>query len=110
VPRRRPAFYLAAALVGALGLAAVYVGPEAQADLAEQPSHSMSVARELGIAPQAEEPVADARDTERLQRIAASRATREAKQAAAVQVQQDADQQAAEAARPKAVLPVAGRG
>jgi murein DD-endopeptidase MepM/ murein hydrolase activator NlpD len=76
----------------------------------------MSVAQQLGIAPQHGLPVPDARDTDELRRMTASRATREAAQVAAVQVQQAADQAAAqaaaaaaaEAARPKAVLPVNG--
>src|SRR3954464_835609 len=84
------------------------LGPSAQADPADAPSHSMSVAQELGISAQGEAPVADAADTARLQQVAATRATREAEQATAARMQQDADAAAVEAARPKAVLPVNG--
>ncbi|MGY1618316.1 peptidoglycan DD-metalloendopeptidase family protein [Geodermatophilus sp. SYSU D00691] len=109
--RRRPALYAAATLVGALGVVAVYAGPAAQADPAEEPSHSMSVAAELGIS--SETPAApDAHDTDRLAELAASRATREAQQTQAIAAQAEADRLAAEAIaeanRPKAVLPVNG--
>ncbi|MGY1808201.1 peptidoglycan DD-metalloendopeptidase family protein [Blastococcus sp. SYSU D00669] len=109
--RRRPALCAAATLVGALGVVAVYAGPAAQADPAEEPSHSMSVAAELGIS---SETLAapDAHDTDRLAELAASRATREAQQTQAIAAQAEADRLAAEAIaeanRPKAVLPVNG--
>jgi murein DD-endopeptidase MepM/ murein hydrolase activator NlpD len=110
--RRRPTLYVAAALVAGLGSGGSVIGPSAQADPAGSPSHSMSVAQELGISAQDETPVADAADTRQLQEVAASRASREAQQAAAARLQQDADeaarQAAIEAARPKAVLPVNG--
>src|SRR3954452_14347568 len=86
---RRPAFYLAAALVAGLGTGVTLLGPSAQADPADAPSHSMSVAQELGISAQGEAPVADAADTARLQQVAATRATREAEQATAARMQQD---------------------
>ncbi|MGY1602541.1 M23 family metallopeptidase [Geodermatophilus sp. SYSU D00815] len=109
--RRRPALYLAAALAGALGVGAIHLGSTAQADPAEEPSHSMSVAAELGISSQTVT-APDVEDTERLRELAASRATREAEQSQAVAAQQEADRLAAEAIaeanRPKAVLPVNG--
>jgi murein DD-endopeptidase MepM/ murein hydrolase activator NlpD len=108
--RRRPALYLAAALVGALGMGSVAAdNPAAQADTM---SDSVSVAQELGIASRSTPVVADAHVTERLVELAVSRNERDADQAAAAQVQADADAAAAaaaaEAARPKVVLPVAG--
>jgi murein DD-endopeptidase MepM/ murein hydrolase activator NlpD len=104
--RRRPALYLAAALVGAISTGGVVSkDTAAQADTV---SSSMSVAQELGITSHSTPVVADAHVTERLVELAASRNERDAEQAAAVQVQADADAAAAEAARPKAVLPVAG--
>jgi murein DD-endopeptidase MepM/ murein hydrolase activator NlpD len=112
---RRPALYLAAALVGALGVTTFSSGePAAQAT--STVSHSVSVAEELGIeaAPSAEITAVDA--TQRLGELAVSRNVRGAEQAAAAEVQAQADQAAAaaaaaaaaEAARPKAVLPVDG--
>jgi len=112
VLRRRPTLYLAAAIVGAVGVGVVTAGPAAQADSAEESSHSMSVAAELGISAEQAVTAPDAEDTGRLAEIAASRASREAEQTAAAEVQQEADRLAAEAAveaaRPKAVLPVSG--
>jgi murein DD-endopeptidase MepM/ murein hydrolase activator NlpD len=109
--RRRPALYVAAALVGAMSVSGFTSGdPEAQA--AANVSHSVSVAQELGIeaAPSAEITALDA--TRELAVLAASRSGREAEQAAAAHAQATADQAAAaaaaEAARPKAVLPVQG--
>jgi biotin carboxyl carrier protein len=107
---RRPALYLAAALIGAAGVAVTTAGDPSQATAqAEEP---VSVAAELGMV-QAEQPaLSDVEATSRLQQLAASRAEREDAQAAAAQLQAAADQAAqaaaAEAARPKAVLPVDG--
>ncbi|WP_369137083.1 M23 family metallopeptidase [Modestobacter versicolor] len=118
---RRPAVYVAAALIGAAGVAATTAasgpGSTAQAD------EPISVAEELGLV-QAEQPVlSEDEATARLQEFAATRAEREDAQIAAAQVQAQADQAAidaaaaaqaaaqaaaAEAARPKAVLPVDG--
>ena len=107
---RRPALYLAAALIGAAGLAVTTGSDTSQAD---EPA---SVAHELGLV-QAEQPALSADEaTTRLQQQVASRAEREDAQAAAAQVQADADRAAgeaaaaaaAEAARPQAVLPVQG--
>jgi murein DD-endopeptidase MepM/ murein hydrolase activator NlpD len=104
--------YLAAALVGALGISAVAIGdPAARAE--SSMSHSVSVAHELGIHAQ---PVAvTAADATRLRELAVSRSERDAAQTAAAQVQTEADRKAVEAARkaveaarPKAVLPVNG--
>jgi murein DD-endopeptidase MepM/ murein hydrolase activator NlpD len=125
-PRRRPAFYVAAALVGAVGVATFSAGDRvAQADgpepVSQSVSQSVSVARELGLG---EEDVSAAAAAAGLRsdaavllgEVTASRTAREAEEAAAAQVQADADRvaaeaaaaAAAEAARPKAVLPVAG--
>jgi murein DD-endopeptidase MepM/ murein hydrolase activator NlpD len=109
--RRRPALYLTAALVGALGVSAFSVGDPA-AHATSTVSHSVSIAEELGIesAPADEITALDA--TERLGELAVSRNVRDAEQAAAAQAQVRADRAAAaaaaEAARPKAVLPVNG--
>ncbi|SHN49161.1 Peptidase family M23 [Geodermatophilus obscurus] len=112
-PARRPAVYLAAALVGASGLGLFAVGDRAVAeetDVAER--SSVSVAEELGLdgGPQAAVPETDA--AARLGELTASRTAREAEQAAAAQAQAEADRLAAEAiaeaARPEAVLPVDG--
>jgi len=106
---RRPALYLAAALIGAAGLAVTAAGDNAQAAQADEP---VSVAEELGLV-QAEQPViSEDEATTRLQQLVASRAEREDAEAAAAQVQADADRAAVaaaeEAARPKAVLPIQG--
>ncbi|WP_231502692.1 M23 family metallopeptidase [Blastococcus sp. URHD0036] len=113
--RRRPALVLAAVLVAGTGLG-VLAGSdtEAQADTSPAVEESVSVARALGIEGTAPAPVAD--DAARLAELASSRATRDIEQFAAAQVQSEADQRvsayyaalAAEAARPKAVLPVQG--
>jgi murein DD-endopeptidase MepM/ murein hydrolase activator NlpD len=108
---RRPAAYLAAALVGATGLGLFAAGVHAAegTDVAE--SSSVSVAAELGLAGGAQ-PVPEADATARLGELAASRTARQAEQAAAAQAQAEADRLAAvaiaEAARPDAVLPVDG--
>ncbi|MGY1641424.1 M23 family metallopeptidase [Geodermatophilus sp. SYSU D00703] len=109
---RRPAMYLAAALVGAAGLGLFTVGdPTAQAE-AGSARQSVSVAAELGLDTQAQSAAVAADDTAQLQEVTASRTAREAEQAAAAQAQVEADrlaaEAAAEAARPQAVLPVAG--
>ncbi|MGY1823892.1 peptidoglycan DD-metalloendopeptidase family protein [Geodermatophilus sp. SYSU D00079] len=109
-PPRRPALYLAAALVGAAGLGLFSAGdPVAQA---EPVSASVSVAEELGLTGQSDTAVMPEDAAARLEEMAASRTAREAEQAAAAQVQAEADrlaaEAAAEAARPKAVLPVTG--
>jgi murein DD-endopeptidase MepM/ murein hydrolase activator NlpD len=108
---RRPALYLAAALIGAMSVSAVSTdGPAARAT--ETVSHSVSVAEELGIQAAPAEAITDTDATELLGELAVSRNVREAEQAAAAEVQAEADrvaaEAAAEAARPKAVLPVAG--
>jgi murein DD-endopeptidase MepM/ murein hydrolase activator NlpD len=112
-PPRRPAMYLAAALVGAAGLGLFSAGDRvAQADSAETVSASVSVAEELGLDGQSGTSVMPDDAAARLEEMAASRTAREAEQAAAAQVQAEADrlaaEAAAEAARPKAVLPVDG--
>jgi murein DD-endopeptidase MepM/ murein hydrolase activator NlpD len=109
----RPALYLAAALIGAAGVAATTAGGPPTTAQAEEP---VSVAEELGMV-QAEQPaLSEDEATSRLQQLVATRAQREDAQAAAAQVQADADRvaaeaaaaAAAEAARPQAVLPVQG--
>ncbi|MGK5113841.1 MULTISPECIES: M23 family metallopeptidase [unclassified Geodermatophilus] len=113
---RRPALYLAAALVGAVGLGLVTGGEHvAQADGGASASDSVSVAEELGLDTQSSESVAAAIEADAatgLGEIAASRTAREDQEAAAAQVQAEADrlaaEAAAEAARPDVVLPVAG--
>jgi murein DD-endopeptidase MepM/ murein hydrolase activator NlpD len=105
--RRRPALYLAAALVGAIGVSGFSsLDPMAQAT--DTMSHSVSVAQELGIPAAASAKVIDTHAAERLGALAATRKERGAEQAAAAQTQAAADQSAVEAARPQAVLPVNG--
>jgi murein DD-endopeptidase MepM/ murein hydrolase activator NlpD len=121
-PRRRPALYLAAALVGAVGLGSSTAGDGvAQAGGRADGSASVSVAEELGIvredlSPAAEAAVIESDAASMLGEVTASRTAREAEQAAAAQAQAEADRvaaeaaaaAAAEAARPRAVLPVDG--
>ncbi|WP_246625819.1 M23 family metallopeptidase [Modestobacter italicus] len=116
LPARRPALYLAAALIGAAGLAVAATGDPAQVAQAADAEEPISVAEELGLV-QAEQPALTGEEaTDRLQDMVATRAQREDAQVAAAQVQADADRvaaeaaaaAAAEAARPKAVLPVQG--
>jgi murein DD-endopeptidase MepM/ murein hydrolase activator NlpD len=110
VVRRRPSLYMAAALVGALGVAVTAGGPEAQAT--STMSNSVSVAEQLGIEAGPTEAITPADATQRLGELAASRNVRDDEQAAAAQLQAEADrlaaEVAAEAARPKAALPVQG--
>ncbi|NEM06315.1 M23 family metallopeptidase [Geodermatophilus normandii] len=121
LPRRRPAIYLAAALVGAVGVGSFSIGDRvAQAGGPGAVSHSVSVAEELGIGdqdlPAAAEAATLRSDAAMLGEVTASRNAREAEEAAAAQAQADADRvvleaaatAAAEAARPRTVLPVAG--
>ncbi len=121
-PRRRPTFYLAAALVGAVGVGTTTAGDRvAQASAPEPVSASVSVAEELGVDGQDLSAAAEAAGLRSdavalLSEVTASRTAREAETAAAAQVQAEADRvaaeaaaaAAAEAARPEAVLPVAG--
>jgi murein DD-endopeptidase MepM/ murein hydrolase activator NlpD len=109
--RRRPALYLAAALVGALGVGVLAAeAPPAGAGTTTV-SSSVSVAERLGIDADGGRPITAA-DTTRLEELAASRKERDAERSAAANVQAKADSvaaaAAAEAARPDAVLPVAG--
>jgi murein DD-endopeptidase MepM/ murein hydrolase activator NlpD len=113
LPTRRPAAYLAAALVGAGGFGLFGAGDRTawaeETDVVER--SSVSVAAELGLDAGSPAAVPEA-DAARLGELAASRTAREAEQAAAAQAQADADRLAAEAiaeaARPDAVLPVDG--
>ncbi|MGZ4612844.1 MAG: peptidoglycan DD-metalloendopeptidase family protein [Kineosporiaceae bacterium] len=107
--QRRPAVYVAAALTGALGLGLLTAGSsDAQA---AGVSPSASVARELGVSSH-RQALAGSPAPRPLEDMVASRAQREAQQTAAAQTQDQADQQAlaaaAEAARPKAVMPING--
>ncbi|SFT80104.1 Murein DD-endopeptidase MepM and murein hydrolase activator NlpD, contain LysM domain [Geodermatophilus amargosae] len=120
LPHRRPAFYLAAALVGAVCVGSSIGDRVALADGPGAVSHSVSVAEELGIGdqdlPAAAEAATLRSDAALLGEVTASRNAREAEEAAAAQAQADADRvvleaaaaAAAEAARPRTVLPVAG--
>src|SRR4051812_28887926 len=104
--RRRPALYLAAALVGAMGISTFAVEDlSAKADTASTTSSSVSVAHELGLTSRSADSLTAPGSTDRLMELTASRSERDAEQAAAWQAQAAAD---AEATRPKAVLPVAG--
>ena len=116
--RRRPVLYLAAALIGALGVSLTTGEPQpAQAETATV-SQSVSVAEALGIELEAQpiEEITPEAATARLGELAASRTERDQDQARAALVQARADREAAavaaaaaaEAARPKAVLPVTG--
>jgi murein DD-endopeptidase MepM/ murein hydrolase activator NlpD len=110
---RRPALYLAAALIGAVGVAgagAAGLGTgEIDTAAAGEP---VSVADALGMV-EAEQPALTGDEAAaRISGLVASRAEREDAQAAAAQVQADADraaqEAAAEAARPRVALPVQG--
>ncbi|WP_089337896.1 M23 family metallopeptidase [Blastococcus mobilis] len=116
--RRRPALYLAAALIGATSLGAVTTG-EPAARATQTMSHSVSVAQELGIQATPKQAITDTHAAELLGDLAVSRNARDAEQAAAANIQAEADRvaaeaaaaaaaAAAEAARPKAVRPVEG--
>ncbi|WP_261327247.1 M23 family metallopeptidase [Modestobacter marinus] len=110
---RRPALYLAAALLGAAGVAgtaAAEIGTtETETAAAGKP---ISVAEELGLLQADPQTLTGDQAAVRLQEMVASRAEREDAQAAAAQVQADADraaqEAAAEAARPRAAMPVHG--
>ncbi|WP_228395193.1 M23 family metallopeptidase [Modestobacter roseus] len=111
---RRPSRYLAAAMVGAAGLALTSAGAHTAA-----PAHAaepVSIAEELGLEEPGRPTLSGQAATSRLRDLVATRAEREDAQVAAAQAQAEADQvaaeaaaaAAAEAARPKAVLPVQG--
>jgi murein DD-endopeptidase MepM/ murein hydrolase activator NlpD len=105
--RRRPALYLAAALIGAVGVSG-FSGLDPMAQATDTMSHSVSVAEQLGIPDRPTAQITDTHAVRQLGELAASRKERDAEQAAAAQTQAAADQSAVEAARPKAVLPVTG--
>lgn len=110
--RRRPAFYLAAGLIGAVSMGMlVQTDPAALAETSSV-SRSVSVAEQLGIEAQPAGTLSDAESARQLQGLVASRQQRDAAQVAAADAQQTADffalVAAAEAARPKAVAPVNG--
>jgi murein DD-endopeptidase MepM/ murein hydrolase activator NlpD len=111
-PARRPAVYLAAALVGATGMGLFAAGDRAFAQQTDVAETSSVVAEELGVDGGSQAAIPEADAAARLGELTASRTAREAEQAAAAQAQADADRLAAqaiaEAARPQAVLPVDG--
>ncbi len=114
---RRPALYLAAALVGATGIGLLTASgdPAAQATTTST-TEAASVADALGLQSASSPVISETDAMGQLQQMAASRAQRETEQTAAAQTQAAADQAvldaqaaaAAEAARPKAVNPVPG--
>jgi murein DD-endopeptidase MepM/ murein hydrolase activator NlpD len=112
---RRPTLYLAAALIGAMSISAASAS-EPPTRATDTMSNSVSVAQELGIEASPAEAITDSDANELLGDLAASRSARDAEQAAAAHLQAEADRvaaasaaaAAAEAARPRAVLPVAG--
>jgi murein DD-endopeptidase MepM/ murein hydrolase activator NlpD len=116
VVRRRSAFYVAAGLVGALSVGALFdTDPSARAE-APAVAETVSVAEQLGIEAEPTTALADAESTRLLQELVASRNDRDAASTAAADAQNKANffamtayaQAAAEAARPKAVLPING--
>jgi murein DD-endopeptidase MepM/ murein hydrolase activator NlpD len=117
---RRPALYLAAALIGAAGVAVTASSDPARTAQADEP---VSVAEELGLVQTDQSLLSGDEATSRLQQLVATRAEREDAQAAAADIQAEADRAAVaavaaaaaaaaaaaeEAARPTAVLPVQG--
>jgi murein DD-endopeptidase MepM/ murein hydrolase activator NlpD len=110
---RRPALYLAAALIGATGVAVTVASDQGQNAQADEP---ISVAEELGLAQAEQSTLSGEEATSRLQQLVASRAQREDAQVAAAHVQANADAAAvaaaqaaaAEAARHRTVLPIDG--
>jgi hypothetical protein len=90
---RRPAFFLAAAAVGAIVVNVLATGqPDAEAETATRTA-SVSVAEQLGItADTAAAATPDAADLAPLQDLAASRSERQAAEASAAQAQAAADQ------------------
>ncbi|MDK3258223.1 M23 family metallopeptidase [Blastococcus capsensis] len=111
--RRRPAVYLAAALIGALGISGASAAPAEIETRAV--SHSVSVAEQLGLEP-TPQVVVDEDAASHLRGLVASRNARDAERTAAADAQAEADRLAAEeaariaaeAARPKVVHPVEG--
>jgi murein DD-endopeptidase MepM/ murein hydrolase activator NlpD len=116
LPLRRRGLVLAAALVAALSISTVVSRDlAAQAETPQAVSESVSVARALGIESQSSAELSPELAGVRLEELVASRAERNAEQTAAAQAQSRADKEeqqrrsvAAEAARPKAVVPVNG--
>jgi murein DD-endopeptidase MepM/ murein hydrolase activator NlpD len=109
---RRPAFYLAAGLIGAMSIGMlVDTGSPVHTETATA-SHTVSVAEQLGIDSGQTSALADPESTRVLQELVVSRNQRDAAQVAAADAQTAADQLAlvaiAEAARPKAVSPING--
>jgi murein DD-endopeptidase MepM/ murein hydrolase activator NlpD len=111
--RRRPVLCLAAALIGAFSISGASAAPTEVRT--QTVSHSVSVAEQLGIAA-TPAPAADEEVASRLGGLVTSRNERDAERTAAADAQAQADRLAAEeaariaaeAARPKAVLPVEG--
>jgi hypothetical protein len=88
---RRPAFYLGAAVAGAL-MVNVLVGVDPAAQAEAGTAESVSVARQLGLSPQPGPAAVTADDLQPLEQLAASRSTRDAAQSQAQQAQATADQ------------------
>ncbi|TKJ35190.1 hypothetical protein A6V29_14290 [Blastococcus sp. CCUG 61487] len=108
--RRRPAFYLAAGLIGAMSMGVLVDTAPTDVAEASSASRSISVAEQLGIEAQPAEALSES--TRVLPELVASRYQRDAEQVAAAHTQATADHvalvAAIEAARPKAVAPVNG--
>jgi hypothetical protein len=88
---RRPAFYLGAAVAGAL-MVNVLVGVDPAAQAEAGTAESVSVARQLGLSPQPGPAAVTTDDLQPLEQLAASRSTRDAAQSQAQQAQAAADQ------------------
>jgi hypothetical protein len=88
---RRPAFYLGAAVAGAL-MVDVLVGVDPAAQAEAGTAESVSVARQLGLSPQPGPAAVTTDDLQPLEQLAASRSTRDAAQSQAQQAQAAADQ------------------
>ncbi|HEY4631906.1 MAG TPA: hypothetical protein VIG96_11410 [Blastococcus sp.] len=88
---RRPAFYLGAAVAGAL-MVDVLVGVDPAAQAEAGTAESVSVARQLGLSAQPGPAAVTTDDLQPLEQLAASRSTRDAAQSQAGQAQAAADQ------------------
>jgi hypothetical protein len=88
---RRPAFYLGAAVAGAL-MVNVLVGVDPAAQAEAGTAESVSVARQLGLSAQSGPAAVTTDDLQPLEQLAASRSTRDAAQSQAQQAQATADQ------------------
>ncbi len=97
-PHRRPALYLAAAVVGGVLVNVLLsIGPPAQAEAAPTVAQSVSVAQQLGLTDATQLVDGTAEVGTHLGGLEASRAQREADEATAAQAQSAADQAALDA-------------